>query len=372
MEMPVETTSSTNTIKDAASSTIGANAVIQTYINTVLATPDINLSSVTFSDTDKHVITDLPLHQQLARKNAEAYTDGPNSVNSQMINTLSDIIGFSNMFDSRYLRLLALAGPQGNPQGQDLITFNQGLQGLINTITLKQNNCGTIITSLGNFKNLILQDERNLQGDENIITATLGGEQGAIKLLKDNITACHSAIEKDNAMIAGGAGMEVGGILMIVVGVATEELSFGASTALVVGGLACVGGGIAMQVLAGKDISAKMDQLKTDNTNLTEDETVVACLTLASKNVTAMINSIDSAVAALTSLQSGWSSLSGDFSQIIQALQSGEGDTGDWLITDLNAAKSDWDDANTLAIKLQSNGTLQVSNSNPITYPKVG
>ncbi len=361
---------SSKKIKDAAASVIGANSIMQVYINTITGTPDIDLSSVPFSDHDKHVIVDLPKHQALARTNANNYINGANSLNSQMINTLSDIIGYSNMFESRYSRLMKLAGPDGNPQGSDLKTFNQGLQGLINTIHQKEENCATTIAKLGTFKSLISTDERNLKGDDGIINATLKGDQGQIAELKKSISADHDAISKDNAMIAGGAVMEVTGALMIVVGVATEELTFGASTALVVGGLAVAGGGVAMQVVAGKDISKKLDDLKNKTTELTEDETIIASLTLASKNVGAMVNSIDHAVTALTSLQSGWGSLKGDLQEIIDALNQGKGDEGTtWLLDDLNSAKKDWDDAKTLAVKLQSNGTISVKHSTPIKYP---
>ena len=369
-----DTPSSTSTIKSGAASVVGANAVIQLYIATITGTPDIDLSSVTFSDVDKHVIVDLPKHQALARTNAESYIHGVSSINSLMINSLADLIGYANMFESRYQRLLQLAGPDGNPQGENLKTFNGGLQGLIDVIAVKETNCGDVITKLGDFSTLVSGDERNLKADDNIINATLsgiGGQGGLISQLTNKISSEHDAIDKDNAMIAGGAAMEVGGILMIVIGVVAEELSFGASSALVVGGLAVVGGGIAMQVLAAKDISAKMAQLTTDNTTLNEDETIAATLTLANKNVSAMVNAIDGAVTAVTSLQTGWIGLKGDLQEIIDALNSGKGDEGTtWLIDDLNAAKADWDVARTLAVKLQSNGTIPVQHTIPIDYPE--
>jgi non-hemolytic enterotoxin B/C len=365
-----DTPSSTSTIKSGAASVIGANAVIQLYIATITGTPDIDLSSVTFSDADKHVIVDLPKHQALARTNADSYIHGENSINSLMINSLADVIGYANMFESRYDRLLDLAGPDGNPQGENLIIFNQGLQGLIHVIEGKEANCAAVITKLGDFSTLISVDERNLKADDSIITATLSGDQGAIAELQANISAAHDAIHKDNAMIAGGTAMEVGGILAVVVGAATEVFSFGASTALVVGGLALVGGGIAMQVLAAKDIGKKMDLLKDDTTKLNEDETIVATLTLANKNVSAMVKAIDGAVTAITSLQTGWIGLKGDLQQIVNALNTGKDDEGTtWLINDLNAAKADWDVTKALAVKLQSNGTIPVKSSKTIDYP---
>lgn len=364
------TTTSTQNIKSAAATVIGANAVIQTYINTIMGTPNIDLSSIPFTPANAHVVADLPAHQVTARANAESYFSGATSINAQIVSTLSDIIGFANLFESRYERLLALAGPDGNPQGQDLITFNEGLQGLINSITTKENNCVAIVNALTAFTGLIQADERNFQADENIIKATLDGDNGAIKNLQDSIGAINTAINKDNAMIAGGAAMEIGGILMIVVGVAGEIESAGASTALVVGGLAVIGGGVAMQVLAGKDLSAKMKQLQDDNVQLATDLQISACLINASKNVTAIITSIANAIVAIQNLQAGWSGLKGDLQQIIDALNAGQGDEGTtWLITDLNAAKADWTTALALAVQLQSNGTLQVQNSNPVNYP---
>ncbi len=365
------TTSSTNAIKTSSSSVVAANSLIQLYINTVCGTPDIDLSSVNFADADKHIIVDLPKHQQLARANAFSFIDGPNSVNSLMVGTLSDIIGFSNQFESRYQRLIALANDFNTGNNKQI--FEEGLQGLINSITQKEANCGVVITKLGDFLKLIQTDSQNLTADENIIKATLDGENGAITQLQNRISSINEAMNKDNAMIAGGAVMTVVGVLMITVGVLGEFESGGATTALVLGGLAVMGGGIAMDVVAGMDLSKKMDEYKDATTELTKDQQISSCLIQASQTVQSLVDSINNAMGAITNLQSGWSSLKGDLDQVIGALNDAESDEGtSWVIDDLNAAKADWEDAKTLAVQLQANGTLQVKHTNPMDYDPTG
>ena len=365
------TTSSTNAIKTSSSSVVAANSLIQLYINTVCGTPDIDLSSVNFADADKHIIVDLPKHQQLARANAFSFIDGPNSVNSLMVGTLSDIIGFSNQFESRYQRLIALANDFNTGNNKQI--FEEGLQGLINSITQKEANCGVVITKLGDFLKLIQTDSQNLTADENIIKATLDGENGAITQLQNRISSINEAMSKDNAMIAGGAVMTVVGVLMITVGVLGEFETGGASTALVLGGLAVMGGGIAMDVVAGMDLSKKMDEYKDATTELTKDQQISSCLIQASQTVQSLVDSINNAMGAITNLQSGWSSLKGDLDQVIGALNDAESDEGtSWVIDDLNAAKADWEDAKTLAVQLQANGTLQVKHTNPMDYDPTG
>jgi len=365
------TTSSTIAIKTSSSSVVAANSLIQLYINTVCGTPDIDLSSVNFADADKHIIVDLPKHQQLARANAFSFIDGPNSVNSLMVGTLSDIIGFSNQFESRYQRLIALANDFNTGNNKQI--FEEGLQGLINSITQKEANCGVVITKLGDFLKLIQTDSQNLTADENIIKATLDGENGAITQLQNRISSINEAMNKDNAMIAGGAVMTVVGVLMITVGVLGEFETGGASTALVLGGLAVMGGGIAMDVVAGMDLSKKMDEYKDATTELTKDQQISSCLIQASQTVQSLVDSINNAMGAITNLQSGWSSLKGDLDQVIGALNDAESDEGtSWVIDDLNAAKADWEDAKTLAVQLQANGTLQVKHTNPMDYDPTG
>jgi len=365
------TTSSTNAIKTSSSSVVAANSLIQLYINTVCGIPDIDLSSVNFADADKHIIVDLPKHQQLARANAFSFIDGPNSVNSLMVGTLSDIIGFSNQFESRYQRLIALANDFNTGNNKQI--FEEGLQGLINSITQKEANCGVVITKLGDFLKLIQTDSQNLTADENIIKATLDGENGAITQLQNRISSINEAMNKDNAMIAGGAVMTVVGVLMITVGVLGEFETGGASTALVLGGLAVMGGGIAMDVVAGMDLSKKMDEYKDATTELTKDQQISSCLIQASQTVQSLVDSINNAMGAITNLQSGWSSLKGDLDQVIGALNDAESDEGtSWVIDDLNAAKADWEDAKTLAVQLQANGTLQVKHTNPMDYDPTG
>jgi len=180
-------------------------------------------------------------------------------------------------------------------------------------------------------------------------------------------------MNKDNAMIAGGAVMTVVGVLMITVGVLGEFETGGASTALVLGGLAVMGGGIAMDVVAGMDLSKKMDEYKDATTELTKDQQISSCLIQASQTVQSLVDSINNAMGAITNLQSGWSSLKGDLDQVIGALNDAESDEGtSWVIDDLNAAKADWEDAKTLAVQLQANGTLQVKHTNPMDYDPTG
>ena len=71
-------------------------------------------------------------------------------------------------------------------------------------------------------------------------------------------------------------------------------------------------------------------------------------------------------MTAVANLQTGWIGLKGDLQEIVDALNAGKGDEGTtWLINDLNTAKADWDVAKTLAVKLQSNGTIPVQEHHP-------
>ncbi len=215
------------------------------------------------------------------------------------------------------------------------------------------------------FLPLIQTDERNLTTDSNNVGIALGGEQGEIANLQNEINAYNSAMSKDMAIIAAGATADVVGGLMIVVGVLAEIETAGVSTALVVGGIAVIAGGTTAMGVAGSDYTSTKNAYNAAVAELAQDQQVLASTQQAAATITSLTTAISQGIAAVESLQKGWNSLNADFGQVISALETADDPSlGPWLTSLLTAANSDWADTLALAKSIQQYGTLPVQTSN--------
>ena len=335
------------------SDTQAASIMLQTYTQTVLATPDIQLPAEVDKESDSTVVEDLPKHQALARTNANFYiTD----VNKTLVDTVAEVIGFANLWNAEYARLQDLASKID--EGNNKETFKQGVANLISKSQDAENNTQPALDALNNFLPKIETDQRNLTTDEQHVSVALDGQSGQIAQLKKQIDADNDAINKDLAIIAGGATADVVGGLMIAVGLLAEIETAGASTALVVGGLALVAGGTTAMGIAGKNLSDTKSDLSAATKQLKIDELVNLSTKQCSNTVVNLVSAISQGVNAVTSLQKGWSALQSDFNQVISQLDMANPDLGSWLSDILTAANTDWQDTLTLAKSLQQYGTL--------------
>lgn len=340
-------------VKSAMSATQSASVLLQAYTQTVLGTPDIKLPESVNTESNSTVVQDLPKHQALARTNATTYLT---SVNKTLIDRVADIIGFSNLWNAEYTTLVGLA--KDIDSGDNKATFQSGIENLINQTNQKNADASAAIDALNKFLPLVEQDVRNLTGDESDVTVALGGENGAIAQLKKQIDADNAAIDKDMAIIAGGATAAVVGGLMIAVGVLAEIETAGASTALVVGGLAVVAGGSVAMGIAGKNLADTKSALADSTKELKIDELSYASTKQANVTVGKLVTAVQQASTAVENLQKGWTSLESDFTQVIEQLDTADPDLGSWLVNVLEAANTDWADTLHLAQSLQQYGTI--------------
>ncbi len=347
-------------VKGAMSATQTASILLQNYTQTVLGTPDINLPAAVGVDSKSNVVTDLPKHQALARTNANYYLD---HVNVTLVQGIADVVGFSNLWNAEYARLLELA--KAIDTGNNKTIFKQGIANLINQTKSKAKNTNTALSALNDFLPKIETDNRNFTTDSQNVAVALGGEHGAIEQLEKQIKADNDAINKDIAIIAGGATADVVGGLMIAVGVLAEIETAGASTALVVGGIAVVAAGTTAMVIAGKSLSKTKDDLANASRQLAIDKLCYTSTKMSSHTIANLQNAVSQGVRAVIGLQKGWQSLQSDFNEVVSQLDSSDPNLGSWLVSTLEAANTDWKDTLTLAKSLQQYGTLPAKKTKP-------
>lgn len=342
-----------NNMKASADASTTAAVIIQNYVGTILTQADLSLPDI---------LPDLPEHQAKARDHATSWRD---VIQPQMISTNTDIVSFSNNFDSYYDPLVKLAVKiQQNPSDTASInTFKLGVQQLQALVAQKQTATHNVVNSVGGFQTTLAEDARNFASDFTTAEAALAGKDGQIAALGKQIDAINSAMSKDLTMIAAGSTAAVVGGLMIAVGALAEIATAGVSTALIVGGLVVVGAGAGVAIAGGVDYAKQTSALSTAITTKTKLQQQYS----ATKNVNTIVQNLSgqasAAVQAAGSLLAGWQTLEQDFIVFQSALTSATPDLGYFLIAQLNAAKADWDDVGNHARKLLDYGSLPVSNA---------
>jgi len=362
METTTQPNISSSNVQAGMSSSISNSVLLQTYTNTVIITPIINLPAVVDTDSKSKVVENLPIHQKLAQKNATYYLT---NINPQIVGTIADVIGFGNLWSAEYDMLYSLA--QNINEGNNLQTFTSGINNLINKTNSADANIQPVIDALNAFLPLITTDEQNFSQDSTDVGNAMEGEGGEIDLLKKQIAAYNDAMSKDLTIIGVGATADVIGGLMIAVGVLAEIETAGVSTALVVAGIAVVAGGSTAMGVAGADYAKVSKEYQAAVTELNQDEQVVTLTTQAHQTVLSLKNAVAEGITAVLNLQKSWTSLQKDFGQVLEALQATVPVTPDiisWLTILLSSANKDWTDTLSIARNIQQYSTLPVQQTN--------
>ncbi|MEQ8704659.1 MAG: HBL/NHE enterotoxin family protein [Phaeodactylibacter sp.] len=341
-------------VKNGMLDTVKAGFLIQTYYNVITSTPIIKLPASVDKDSNSQVVEDLPKYQNTAINHAKQYAE----YDTHMEKVLGDIVLFKHTWSEFYNKLVELG--KNIDEGHNRKMFTEAMTKFKSMVEEKGKTTEPIVEFLKKFLDDIEGDERNFNTATLYVTNAMAGEKGEIQTLESTIDALHSAIKKDNGMIAGGSVMMVVGALMVVGGIFGEIETSGVSTALVVGGLAMAAGGGAMTGIAAKNLESSTHSLKTDLSKLDADKKLFALTKNANANISHMKDSINQAVAAIESLQKGWDALGADFDEIIDALNNVDTTFSDWIGEELKAANDEWEDTYTLADQLQSNGKVKI------------
>jgi non-hemolytic enterotoxin B/C len=285
-------------------------------------------------------VPSLADNQRTAQTHATSWL---NVVSPQMIQTNTDLLDFAHNFNNFYTPLVNLASNINT--GNNRALFIQGLQILITKIQGHQTNAQAALTAVEGFSGALDTDLGNFNNDLTTGTSIYEGDHGEVKELTKANDALQDAMNKDMAMIAGGAVMIVVGGLMVAVGALAEIETAGASTVLIVGGLAVAGGGGAMIGIGAKNYSDSLATYKANVQTIATDNAEMAALTVANHQITALTSAGATAQTALSAIVTTWQTLGTQYNAVIDEMQTGVNpDDGPFLLAELATAKNDWDD----------------------------
>lgn len=322
----------------ALNQTASAGALVNSCCVAILQQPNLVVAAM----------PDMATHQQTARDHANSWI---NTIQPALIGTIHGIVGFSNQFNA-YLTPLINAANRINTDPTAKQTVIDGLTLLKNAATTQKSNAVLATQTVDGFRANFSGDFVAFATDIDTLSTKLIGDNGEIKQLQDEMAARQSAMNNDLTMIAGGAVAVVVGVLVIAVGVLAEIPTAGASTALVVAGGVVVAGGIAVTIYGSVDYASNMAAYKDAAQKLAKDQAEVTLMTHAKGQLTGLNTQIQGAITALNAMEASWQGLISNFDTLLTQVAGTNVDSA-FLLAQLNAASSDWNDMATQARKVQ-------------------
>ena len=342
-------------ISASMSQTQTAASIMQTYVNVVLQTPLIQLPAEVDTLSKSNVVEQLPQDQKTAQDHARYYLQ---TLNPQMVSLLATIIGYGNQWNAMYRQLLYLAThiDEGNNQQQFIDGINLLIQ-KCNEGIAQANNTASALTTFSTDS--LDADKAAFDQDYAYVNAAYGIGSTEQQELQAEIAADQQAMDRACWIMAGSAlGVAVGGVA-IVVGIAGFFESAGTSGALVVGGFVLVGASATAGAVGFSDWETANKHLVEATSELNQDQAMLSAANSAMLNIQSLSNACDQASKAVQGLSASWTSLAADLNETVVQLQDTE-EASSWLVSMLEAANADWQDALALAETLQANGTLPV------------
>ena len=180
----------------------------------------------------------------------------------------------------------------------------------------------------------VAADESAFAGLMSIANNTSSGIPAEIANYQKAIAADNDAINKDTALIAGGAAMIVTGILICVVAVAIAPETAGTSVAVVGAiGIATIGGGAAMIGVASANLDKMNSAIAEYQREIKADQQEMSLLTTVSTVAGNLTDHTKNVVQALTTVLTSWQQMDNAMGDMVTALNLPEQELMNWVKT---------------------------------------
>jgi hypothetical protein len=253
-----------------------------------------------------------------------------NTYSSQVLDTLQGVVTFGELFSNLYTPLHAAAAALGTQSGfepNQIATLIGLIQALQQQVQVEQGKVQGTLTNMQIYRTGVSADYATFQTDYTTANTALTGKSGKgglIDQLQQQISADQDALNKDTAMIAGGAVAMVVGIVVVAVGVLGEFETAGASTAIIAAGLVIIGGGAAVTGVGGKNYDDTLSAMSSAMTELTNAQNDVTNLTSLKTSFTNLDGQLMQTQTLLGTIITAWQELNNSLGAVVSDLQNPE------------------------------------------------
>jgi non-hemolytic enterotoxin B/C len=326
----------------AATDVITSKLVVDAYASAIIKQPALTLTEV----------PDLNAHLTKAQVNAATWVE---SVSSQMVLRITDVIGFGDVWSAFGPRIKQAVEAKNAGEVVSLLTVMRETQ-----VKPLMSNAQASTAQAAQLQVLLAADEANMNADLTLGTSVYAGDEGVIRQLTHDNEDLQVSMSNLMTQIGLASTAIVVGGLMIVVGALAEIPTGGASTAIVVVGVGVTGAGIAGVVLSAKDYDTALNKYRGNLQTIAQDQAEMKVLTAMKGQVSGLAAANQSAQTALATLANSWTAVDGYFKNIIADLGAGLA-FPDAVLEELDAANLEWARLTTTATALANNlGVPQV------------
>lgn len=347
-------------LADTVAQAAAAGLMVQNYCTLVAQQPAIVLPASIISKMP-------PVNQFLdtARANANDYLT---NVQPKIIAVVTDVGGYAQEFNAFNTMITGKINDWkgGSTQAKtDALALLQQLQTDLQT---KLTNVNGVRTSIDGFRTKLNTDIGNFNTAKSQADIIIGGDQGAIADLDQQVDDLNKKIAGAGAGIAVSALVLIGGALMIAAGAVASFITAGTSTPLVVAGVAVVvvgaAGLTAASIVLAKLIEAKSGLL-SQKVQLQAD---LKFLTDFKGTMDTLGTSATTASTQLTNMSNAWTILGGNLGNVVGSVQNARTYSDLPIVVQayLNTAGSQWGTVltNVTTIQNQMSGVKTVTLKN--------
>lgn len=334
-------------VKENMSNVHTNSSLVQTYIATCLTQRNIKL--------DK--IKSIEKTQQETREHARYWL---NHLVPKINATYTDVSGFCNLSSSYWEDLIKIAAEIQSSNDANAKNFKLGISELKENIQDKEKKTQQLIEKFSSFRTDLESDNRNFQTIVADADKIYAGSEGEIATTRKNIDAITTAIDKDIALIAGGAVAIVGGIVMIGVGAVGSVVTGGAAVKLIVAGVITTATGVAMVTAASIDLENKQRDYGKALQKMKQLEDEMAALENTKNQFTSLKDNNTNAHTAVENMRKAWIVINNNFQELESSVNIINPERRFMLVNKLKATQKNFDDLKQQAVNAQNNGSLEV------------
>lgn len=285
------------------------STAVQAYIVSCLTQKNVNLDKIPL----------IKSTQLSMREHAKHWSD---ELLPKIANTYTQVTGFCDKSSAYWGVLIDLAN-QISKTPKDIKTRNQFkklIEVLQRDIESREKETNLLVNSLFTFNGYLEDDNRNFQ---EIITQSASiyeGNQGELTTTRNIADAAQTAINKDIAIIAGGAVGIVAGIVTIGVGAIGTIFTGGAAAKVVAVGVVLTIGGVAAVTVASLDLEKKKKEYAAALIKIATLEAELAALQNTKTNFTGLRDSNDKAHDAVDGMRTGWINIKNNFNELAKSV----------------------------------------------------
>lgn len=295
-------------IGSANQSQSSAALLVQTYCNSTLLQPSIDLSG--FNNLESYQ-SQVNNSLTKAQGHASYYVD---TLQNQIIVNIANIINYYNLHNAVLTTL-----PEGSTNQQWIEAISALMTESGNYAEAAKN----LATSLNGLYNDLDQDAQDYTSIVSNLNSAVNGDNGVLATENQEMDSLTKNISAEEVGIALSAISIVGGIVSIIVGAIESIAVPGSGTALIVSGSIGVAAGIAGEAASSTELVASMNAkaaLMTSESKLTDE---VKMANVVTSTFNSLKSAVDEAITASEQMSDAWENLNSDLSNLSSDLSSG-------------------------------------------------